>query len=132
MPAPALPAPASRLLDSFPLIRSRSADEARQRVGDVFSPHRLELRGDSRGLDVRHNRVALGQSAINVLHYGAEVEIDPGERGDFYLVQLPLSGHAQVRSGGDGDGNAETPPVQPGTEAAEEPRQGQGHAVQGP
>jgi len=101
MLAPALPAPASRLLDSFPLIRSRSADEARQRVGDVFSPHRLELRGDSRGLDVRHNRVALGQSAINVLHYGAEVEIDPGERGDFYLVQLPLSGHAQVRSGGD-------------------------------
>ena len=75
MLAPALPAPASRLLDSFPLIRSRSADEARQRVGDVFSPHRLELRGDSRGLDVRHNRVALGQSAINVLHYGADAEV---------------------------------------------------------
>ena len=95
------PATSSRLLDSFPLIRSRSAEEARQRVGDVFSPHRLELRGDTRGLDVRHNRVTLGQSAINVLHYGAEVVIDPGERGDFYLVQLPLCGRAQVSSGGD-------------------------------
>ncbi len=94
------PATSSRLLDSFPLIRSRSAEEARQRVGDVFSPHRLELRGDTRGLDVRHNRVTLGQSAINVLHYGAEVEIDPGERGDFYLVQLPLAGRAQVRCDG--------------------------------
>lgn len=91
----------ARLLDSFPLIRSRSAEEARQRVGDVFSPHRLELRGDAHGLDVRHNRVTLGQSAINVLHYGAEVVIDPGERGDFYLVQLPLSGRAQVRCGDD-------------------------------
>ena len=70
------PATSCRLLDSYPLIRSRSAEEARQRVGDVFSPHRLALRGDTRGLNVRHNRVALGQSAINVLHYGAEVEID--------------------------------------------------------
>jgi hypothetical protein len=103
-PMPTLLASATscaRLLDSFPLIRSRSAEEACQRVGDVFSPHRLELRGDAHGLDVRHNRVTLGQSAINVLHYGAEVVIDPGERGDFYLVQLPLSGRAQVRCGDD-------------------------------
>ena len=95
------PATSCRLLDSYPLIRSRSAEEARQRVGDVFSPHRLALRGDTRGLNVRHNRVALGQSAINVLHYGAEVEIDPGERGDFYLVQLPLAGRAQLCSDGE-------------------------------
>ena len=84
------------LLDAFPLIRSRSAEEARQRVGHVFSPHRLELPGDTRGLDVRHNRVMLGQASLNVLHYGAEVLIDPGERGDFYLVQLPLAGRARV------------------------------------
>jgi AraC-like DNA-binding protein len=97
----ASPLSGSRLLDSFPLIRSRSAEEARQCVGRVFSPHRLELRGDTRGLDMWHNRVALGQSSLNVLHYGAEVLIDPGERGDFYLVQLPLAGSARVSCNGD-------------------------------
>lgn len=91
----------ARLLDSFPLIRSRSAEEARQRIGDVFSPHRLELRGDTRRLDVWHNRVTLGESSLNVLHYGAEVLIDPGERGDFYLMQLPLAGRASISCGGD-------------------------------
>ena len=96
----ALSASGERLLDSFPLIRSRSVEEARQRVGNVFSPHRLELHGDTRSLDVWHNRVALGQSAINVLHYGSEVLIDPGERGDFYLVQLPLTGSASVSCDG--------------------------------
>lgn len=99
MRSPASAAPTPRLLDSFPLIRSRSAEDARQRVGKVFSPHRLELRGDTRRLDVWHNRVTLGVSSLNVLHYGAEVEIDPGERGDFYLVQLPLTGSARVTSG---------------------------------
>lgn len=89
------------LLDAFPLIRSRSADEACERVGHVFSPHRLELRGDASALDVRHNRVAIGASALNVLRYGTEVSIDPGERGDFYLIQLPLVGSATISCDGD-------------------------------
>ena len=38
--------------------------------------------------------------ALNVLSYGAEVEIDPGERGDYYLLQLPLQGRARVRCNG--------------------------------
>ena len=88
-----------RLLDSFPLIRSRSIEEAQQRVGDVFSRHRLQVQGRTKGLDLWHNRVTLGQSSLNVLHYGAEVDIDPGERGDFYLVQLPLTGCARITSG---------------------------------
>jgi hypothetical protein len=33
--------------------------------------------------------------SLNVLHYGAEVVFDPGERGDFCPVRLPLSGRAQ-------------------------------------
>lgn len=89
------------LLDAFPLIRSRSVDDACRLVGHVFSPHRLELRGDASELDVRHNRVAIGTSSLNVLRYGTEVLIDPGERGDFYLIQLPLVGTATVSCDGD-------------------------------
>lgn len=99
-PADTSAATRASLLDAFPLLRSRSAEEACQRVGHVFSPHRLELPGSARGLDVRHNRVLLGQAALNVLRYGAEVLIDPGERGDFYLLQLPLTGRARVACDG--------------------------------
>ncbi len=88
-----------QLLDSFPLFRSRSADEARDLVGRVFSPHRLAVRGSDRALEVRHNQVRFDQLGINVLSYGAEVEIDPGERGDFYLLQLPLRGQARMHCG---------------------------------
>lgn len=89
-----------QLLDGFPLVRSRSAQEASELVGRALSPHRLDVRGGGQGFEVRHNQIRLNQVALNVLSYGAEVEIDPGQRGDFYLVQLPLSGHARLRCGG--------------------------------
>ena len=84
------------LLDNYPLIRSRSAVEAREMVGRIFSPHRLDVRGSHKGFEARHNRIALGKVALNVLSYGSEVCINPGERGDFYLVLLPLRGRARV------------------------------------
>jgi AraC-like DNA-binding protein len=88
------------LLDRFPLFRSRSADEASALTGNVFSPHRLAMRGHSSDLEVRHNRVRLSQVGINVLAYGAEVDIDPGERGDFYMLLLPLQGQAITECNG--------------------------------
>ncbi len=88
-----------QLLDTFPLVRSHSVDEASERIGRVFSPHRLALRSRGERLDVSHNQVRLGEVSLNVLHYGAEVVIDPGERGDFYLLQLPLRGSARLSCG---------------------------------
>lgn len=88
-----------QLLDGFPLFRSRSADEARERVGQAFSPHRLAVCGGGQALEVCHNQVALRQLRINVLRYGTEVEIDPGERGDFYMLQMPLRGGARMACG---------------------------------
>ena len=88
------------LLDAFAHLRSSCVEEACERVGHVFSPHQLQPGARARGLDVRHNRVALGRSFLNVLSYGAEVQINPGERGDFYLVQVPLSGRARLCSAG--------------------------------
>ncbi|MGD9941972.1 MAG: AraC family transcriptional regulator [Burkholderiaceae bacterium] len=93
-------APHAPLLSSFPLLRSRSADEASERIGRIFSPHRLALRNPFDPLDVRHNQIRLREVSINVLQYGADVLIDPGERGDFYMVQLPLAGRASIVSAG--------------------------------
>lgn len=88
------------LLARYPLIVSRDADDASARMSRVFSPHRLEVKGSAAALDVRHNQVRLGTVSLNVLSYGTEVLIDPGERGDFYMVQLPLRGAARLSCGG--------------------------------
>ncbi len=87
------------LLDSFAWLRSQCLDEARERIGTVFSPHRLSLCNGARALAVRHNHVRFQRSSMHVLSYGAEVQIDPGERGDFYLLQLPLQGRAMMQCG---------------------------------
>ncbi len=91
------------LLDAFPLSRARTVQEACEQVGRIFSPHRLELRGAAQGLDVHHNQLRMRDVSLNTLSYGADVLIDPGERGDFFMVQLPLEGHAAIV-----DGRAET------------------------
>lgn len=88
------------LLDSYPQLRSRSAEEVCEHVGRDLSPHRLDVQGGKRDFDARHNRVALRDVTLNVLSYGSEVLIDPGERGDFYLVQLPMRGRARLSCGG--------------------------------
>ena len=91
----------SRLLDEFPLIRARCVEEATEQVGRVFSPHTLEVLGHGQGLDVYHNQLRMRDVSLNSLTYGCDVAIDPGERGDFFLVQLPLSGTAVVTSDAD-------------------------------
>ena len=100
VPTLATPADPRHLLDNYPLIRSRSVVEARDLIGRALSPHRLDVRGGEPGFEARHNQIRLGQVSLNVLSYGAEVEIDPGERGDFYLIQLPLQGRAHLRCDG--------------------------------
>ena len=96
-----IPQAPSRLLDKHPLVRANCLHEASERIGRVFSPHRLALHGPADSLDVHHNQVKLRDVSLNVLHYGASVVIDPGERGDFYLIQLPVAGSARLTSGAD-------------------------------
>ena len=93
-------AAAPHLLDGFPNLRSRSPEEASANIGRIFSPHRLSLCGGERFLELRHNRVRLSQLGINVLTYGAPVQIDLIERGDYYMLLHPLRGHASIECAG--------------------------------
>ena len=86
-------------LDSFPLLRSSNAGDVCSRMGRLFSPHRLDVRGNPEALHVQLNQVALRDVSVHVLRYGTEVTIDPGRRGDFYMVQLPLAGRAELHTG---------------------------------
>ena len=89
------------LLDNYPLIRTRKLEEARELIGLALSPHRLEMTEHANRFEARHNQIRLNQVSLNVLSYGAEVTIDPGVRGDFYLFQLPLRGTAVLHSNGE-------------------------------
>ncbi|NMG67816.1 helix-turn-helix domain-containing protein [Azoarcus indigens] len=88
-------------LAAFPLFSSSDVDEAREKVARVFCPHDLRQVSGRQAFASRHNLVRLGETALNFLTYGTDVDILPGELKAFYLVQIPLSGAAQVRCGGE-------------------------------
>jgi AraC-like DNA-binding protein len=79
------------------VFASTDLGQTRVEVGKVFKPHRLEIRGVS--LSARMHHAPLGAVSLNRLAYGADVTIDPGPLGDFLLVQMPLSGQADIRCG---------------------------------
>ena len=83
------------LLAGFPILRTRDLSEAREVVGRAFCDHRLDIRQGT-DLSVSHDHVSGQGLSLNALSYGAEVEIDPGQLGHFYLLQFPLAGAARV------------------------------------
>ncbi|WP_230970873.1 AraC family transcriptional regulator [Nitrogeniibacter aestuarii] len=91
--------PAHAPLNAFPVFRSNDLEEVRDEVGRVFCSHRLEQVGASQPLAAVHNRVRIGETALNYLAYGSDVLIHPGCLQNFYLVQLPLQGSALIESG---------------------------------
>jgi AraC-like DNA-binding protein len=96
----------SQLVDAaFPdeslVFSSRDFDAVRQGVARIFKPHLLRLHGTGETLRARMHHLRQGNSAasVNRLEYGAEVEIDPDRLDDFFLVQIPVSGHASIACG---------------------------------
>lgn len=88
------------LLGAHPVLRTRDLDEARAAVAARYCDHILNM--DAGGdLDVTHNHVRGAHVSLNLLSYGAEVSINPGELQDFYLLQMPLSGAAQINHRGE-------------------------------
>lgn len=86
-------------LAAFNLFRSRDADQAREIVASKFCDHHLDPVGSDTTLDVVQNRVRGDAVSLNYLRYGADVRIEPGDLGDFYLIQIPLRGHADIVNG---------------------------------
>jgi AraC-like DNA-binding protein len=68
-------------------------------VARVFKPHQLRVRGSDAKLHARMNNLSRGNFSVSRLEYGAEVEIDPGPLDDFFLVQIPIAGLADIACG---------------------------------
>lgn len=86
-------------LSDFAVIATADLDQARDAVARIFCPHDLQLGSGRQRFDTRHHVAPLGELTLNYVQYGAEVVIDPGCLGDFYLLQIPLRGHAEIRWG---------------------------------
>lgn len=96
-PLPASPAP-RRVLDSLPTLATIDPQEARARISSLFCPHDLQTFG-SRGrvkMSLRSTGRGIG---VHLLDYGAQVRISPQALETFFMVQVPLTGRAQLRVG---------------------------------
>lgn len=96
-----LDAERSHALGSYALFQTHNIEEARKRVAKVFCPHQVRLLSDGNVLNSSMSHVHLGDISLNRLAYGASVQIDTVPFEDFYLVQMPISGVAQVACGKD-------------------------------
>ncbi|MBN9757179.1 Transcriptional regulator, AraC family [Pseudonocardia sp. Ae406_Ps2] len=90
----------TEVLSGFRRVHSPDLEEARERVGEVFCPHRLEPVDRATPAPVRFNTAAFGAVGLSYLSYGSAVRIRPQPLRSFVLVQIPLSGRALVRTGG--------------------------------
>jgi AraC-like DNA-binding protein len=87
-------------LSRYELFSTRDVDEARERVARIFCPHGLGISAPNTALEARHHSVLLHQDVrLNYVQYGPGVDIDPGCLRDFYLLQIPLRGSAEVMCG---------------------------------
>lgn len=81
-----------------PVFHSRSAVESHHELSRALTEHQLRWgRGD---VATSLYRRELSRISLMVLSYGAEVEITPSAFKDFVLVQMPLSGAAEVECDG--------------------------------
>lgn len=83
---------------SHRLFASRDPAETRSIVSRAMKPHELKVLSGPR-VEARMHHAVFGDVCVSRLCYGADVQIDPGQLNDFFLVMMPLRGHADVRCG---------------------------------
>ncbi|GGS10334.1 AraC family transcriptional regulator [Streptomyces humidus] len=93
MPSPLIP------LGSHERFHTSELEVARAQVGRAFRAHDLRVVQRSAQLDARMHGVTFGDVGLYYLDYGADVLITPGALEDFYLVQMPLAGSAEITCG---------------------------------
>ncbi|QDG76632.1 AraC family transcriptional regulator [Labrenzia sp. PHM005] len=86
-------------LSDYRRFQTHDVDEAREVVARHFCSHRLDRMAASDRFDACQHRIAGEHLSLNYLRYGADVTIEPGELTDFFLIQIPLSGTAEVTNG---------------------------------
>lgn len=88
-------------LERYEVIRTSDLEAAREKVGQILTPHRLELVDCSTPLKARVLSFRGRDVSISLVNYGTEVRIVQQELESYYAVLAPVSGRMSVRIGGD-------------------------------
>ncbi|MET0210706.1 MAG: AraC family transcriptional regulator, partial [Burkholderiaceae bacterium] len=81
------------------LFASDDPQHAEAVVGSVFRPHTLALPRTAAPLHAAMDYLPVGALSLSRLRYGRAVDILPGPLERFYLIQIPLRGHALIDTG---------------------------------
>jgi len=88
-------------LAAYARVWTTAVDEAAESIGRIFCPHALDpLQHSWPDFHALHNCAAFDGFSVNYVAYGGSVSIDPGCLDRFFLLQVPIRGGAQVRTGG--------------------------------
>ncbi len=94
-------ASASTRLAAYSRVHTTDVDDAAESIGRIFCPHALDpLRHSWPDFHALHNSAAFDGFSVNYVAYGGSVSIDPGCLDRFFLLQMPIRGTAQIRTGG--------------------------------
>ncbi len=75
-------------------------EHIRDRVGNVFKPHDLKVATPVQDVSASMHHVRHGRLSLSRLEYGVPVAIDPGRLEDFFLIQIPTRGSAEINCDG--------------------------------
>jgi hypothetical protein len=77
--------------------RTNDLDTARQYIGALFVPHRLNVLGHRQMLDVRIGRADIEGVSFVYHRHGVRVRVRPEPLKDFFLLQIPLRGEVHLK-----------------------------------
>jgi AraC-like DNA-binding protein len=77
--------------------RTTDLDAARQHIGALFVPHRLDVTGCHQRLDVCIGCASVGGVSLVFHRHGASVRVRPEPLRTFFLLQIPIRGEAYIR-----------------------------------
>lgn len=80
-------------------FRSSDLAQFRSYLSATYCAHRIHQRKSRAPLNAVHNWVPLTSMSLNYLQYGADVEIDPENFEEFYMLEFPQSGAVNLQYG---------------------------------
>jgi AraC-like DNA-binding protein len=86
-------------LANLSTFRTEDLDSARAHIAALFVPHHLDVVGRHQVLDVCISCARVDSVSLIYHRHGASVRVRAPCLRDFYLLQIPLRGEAQVRIG---------------------------------
>lgn len=84
------------LLNSHLKISTDNLDEVRERVPLFLGPHKVTLFRNTSNFHATFSNMAISESSISYFDYRAETQVEVDEFSHHYLIEIPLSGHAET------------------------------------